>query len=157
MGTPTAVRLEAARKAEAAARMRVQRYSWSEIAAAVGYKYPAGAATAVKRHFDRIPAEATEELRRLELAGLDRAERALQPGIEAGDVKSVHAMIACKVHRARLTGLFDSAAQQQDAGEMAVVQIVMEAVRIVRGHPELSSAEVVRELVTIAEPKGMGK
>lgn len=49
--------------------------------------------------------EQAEHLRDIELRRLDKAQRALQSGVNAGDPKAVHAMLKVMERRARLLGL----------------------------------------------------
>jgi len=105
----TEIALERAANAAKAARLRAQRYGWEHIAQECGYASRGAAYTAVQNELKKIPREAVEELRLVELESLDQAEAALQKRLAKGDTYAVDSMLRIKAQRAKLTGLYEQA------------------------------------------------
>lgn len=86
--------------------LRVQGYSYPEIARELGYQTPGAAYRAVVRGLSRVyPEEEARQLLRLELARLDELLRVLWPKAVEGDLGAIDRVLRIIERRARLMGL----------------------------------------------------
>jgi hypothetical protein len=94
-----------ARQREAQVLERLQRGETFEfIAEALGYKDASGAWRAATRALARIPVAAAEQLRQVDSLRVEEMYRALRPGIERGDTRSIEAALRVLAHKAKLNG-----------------------------------------------------
>lgn len=99
-----------------AARMRLDGASYDEIASACGYASRPGAYGAVQRALARSIKEPADEIRKMELARLDRLHEAVWPVATANppDLAAVASVLKIMKRRAELLGL-DAAKQIEGA------------------------------------------
>lgn len=81
--------VRAAERSALALQLRLQGYTYAEIAERVGYKSKSAAHLAVMREIRRIPAPYAEELRQVEMERLEIALRALYPKVIRGDCNAI--------------------------------------------------------------------
>lgn len=101
---------DAAEKRRQALDMRARRMTYQQIADRIGWGSRGTAHQQVAKELKLIPREAAKELRQIELESLDQAERALGARIMQGDLGAIDRMIKIKDMRAKLTGLYEPAA-----------------------------------------------
>lgn len=102
--------------------------SLAAIAEEVGYADPSGARAAIMRGLrELIPDELREDVRRLELAKLDRLEQANWPNALQGDEKAASVILRCSKSRREILGI-DAPAQVdmrvRREGELVRVEIL---------------------------------
>ena len=97
--------IEAIQHEAQALNLRLEGKTFTEIAAAVGYKDRSGAHHAVMRALDRLVDEPTEQMRNLELKRLDALVRAMWPAATRADPDAVDRVLKIMARRARLMGL----------------------------------------------------
>jgi hypothetical protein len=98
--------ITAATRAAQALALRVQGYSFPEIAQMVGYKTPYGAWQAVYRALKKVPVKDAQALRQLELQRTEVAMRALYPKVIEGDCNAIRRWTELIELRCRVLGLF---------------------------------------------------
>lgn len=98
--------IKASIRAAQAVELRVQGYSYPEIAEKLGYKSPFGAWHAVDSALKKLPAKNVETLRQLELERTEVAMRALYPKVVAGDVQAIRRWTELIELQCRILGLF---------------------------------------------------
>lgn len=102
--------MTAAERAREAARLRTMRVSWDTIAQRLGYSSRGSAYNAVQREIRRIPREAVNELRNIELESLDRMEQAAISQALAGNLGAIDRVLRIKELRGKYTGVFEGVA-----------------------------------------------
>lgn len=105
------VRKEAQEKRAKALRLAAMKWSYDQIAAECGYTNRGSAHRAVQQALKDIPAEAINDIRRVELLGLDDMERAVMARALNGDLGAIRTMLRIKDHRAKLLHLYDDKAE----------------------------------------------
>lgn len=123
----SAAALKVARKQREAVQLRIAGASLAMIAERVGYAHPSGAHQAITRALrEMLPDETREDLRRLEIAKLDRLEMNAWPRALAGDEKAEATIIRAIGLRAKLLGLEAPAVLDVRVreGEMVRVEIL---------------------------------
>lgn len=105
-----AAQLSAAERASEALRLRLMRVPYRQIARSVGYASPASAYRAVERALKNLPRENATALRTQELEALDLAQRTIMPSVLAGHLGAVDRLLKIMDARARISGLYDIAA-----------------------------------------------
>lgn len=95
---------DVARYAEAV-QLRIQGYTYDEIASRLGYAHKGSAHQAVKAALKRTLQEPTDELRKLELERLDYIMRQLFVSFDAGDMRLSDNILRVIEKRHRLLGL----------------------------------------------------
>lgn len=85
--------------------LRLQGFSYRQIAEQLGYADKTGAHDAVQRAQKACVTEKREELRELELSRLDHSLTKLAPAIERGEVPAILAGLKIMERRAKLAGL----------------------------------------------------
>jgi hypothetical protein len=101
----TSARTILARQREAEVLEQLQRgIPFEKIAESLGYKDASGAWRAGTRALVRIPVAAAEQLRQVDSLRVEEMYRALRPGIERGDTRSIEAALRVLAHRAKLNG-----------------------------------------------------
>jgi hypothetical protein len=118
-----------------AAELKGENWTYDEIAKEVGYANKSSACRAVQRALKAAVVPAANALRIREFARLELLWEALEPGIEAGDVKAITE--ARKISES-LRRLFDldgaiEAGQVDDEEKSSIEQLLAEANRIVDG------------------------
>lgn len=98
-------RVEARVKQAQALEMRLEGKTLAEIAEALGYSGPSGAAKALSAALSAVIAGPVEELRAVENARYDVALAGLWPEVKDGDVDSVNAFVKLSARRCKLLGL----------------------------------------------------
>jgi hypothetical protein len=101
-------RLNAYEKAKQAAKLRTMRVSWDTIAERVGYSSRGAAYNAVQREIKRIPREAVNELRNVELESLDSLEQGAMRLALAGNLGAIDRVLRIKELRGKYTGVFEA-------------------------------------------------
>lgn len=86
------------------------RVPWDTIAERLGYASRGAAYNAVKREIAKIPREAVNELRTVELESLDRLEQVAIRQALQGNLGAIDRVLRIKDARAKLTGLHDAPA-----------------------------------------------
>ena len=99
-------RYTAAQRANEALKLRLMSVSYRDIAKRVGYANPGSAFRAVERALKNVPQESARVLRIQELETLDIAQRALMPGVLAGNLGATDRLVKIMDARARLAGLY---------------------------------------------------
>jgi hypothetical protein len=131
-------RIEARQRVTRALEMRKRGVTYADIAAACGYNSPQAAAKAVRTELRRMPEEAREELRQIEMARLDALLAAVWPKAMVGDVAATRAALDVCERRARLLGLdAPTKVAQTDAQgrDMPAIEILRERlVRLIEEH-----------------------
>ena len=96
-------------KANAATKLKLNGYSWDDIAKACGFKNGNSARMQVKVWMQKAIISRGEEYKAeaidLELARLDELQKAVWPAAMAGDTKAVDSVLRVMNHRAKLLGL----------------------------------------------------
>lgn len=87
--------------------------SYDEIAQAVGYSHRGSAHRAVFKALDDREAEGADLLRSIEVARLDRLQRALWDRAVGGEVDAILAVLRIMDRRVRLLGLVTSRSRSQ--------------------------------------------
>ncbi len=86
--------------------LRMAGVPYDRIATELGYANKQNARRAVLAALDAHEADSVKEMRAVEGAVLDRAQRAIWPAIIAGDIEAVRALVRISAQRARLFGLY---------------------------------------------------
>lgn len=108
MTASKAAQAATAQRRAQAVQMRVAGVSWDLIASRLGYSGKAAACKDVTRALERAraeTAEATEQLRQLEAARLDRLQAGLWTSACAGDTRAVDVALKIIDRRVKLLGL----------------------------------------------------
>lgn len=93
--------------------MRASGNTWDEIVETLGFASPGHARDRWTLYLERQPKrEGAEEQRELEMQRLDRLAVALEPKIQANDVRAIEVAIKLLERRARLTGADQPVRQQ---------------------------------------------
>lgn len=103
-------KMTAAERAREATRLRTMRISWDTIATRLGYASRGAAYNAVQREIKKIPREAVNELRNVELESLDRMESAAIGAALAGNLGAIDRILRIKELRGKYTGVFEGVA-----------------------------------------------
>ncbi|GIV22152.1 MAG: hypothetical protein KatS3mg023_3903 [Armatimonadota bacterium] len=98
--------IRAAMRSQQALQLRVQGYSFAQIAEQLGYKTKYAAWHAVYRALQKLPAKNAELLRDIELERTDVALRALYPKVIDGDCNAIKRWTEVIELRCRILGLF---------------------------------------------------
>jgi hypothetical protein len=98
-------RLRAIERQRQALELRKAGVSFDEIGHTLGYAGPSGAYRAVMSALKRTLQEPADEVRKLELARLDRAQRVAWERMLQGDLEALARVIKVMEHRAKLLGL----------------------------------------------------
>lgn len=109
-GSKTERAMSAAERAKEAARLRTMRVSWDSIAQRLGYASRGAAYKAVQREIAKIPREAVNELRNIELESLDRMEQAAIAAAISGNLGAIDRVLRIKELRGKYTGVFEGVA-----------------------------------------------
>lgn len=86
--------------------LRMAGVPYDRIATELGYANKQNARRVVLQALAENEAESVKELRTIEGATLDRAQRAIWPAVIAGDIEAVRALVRISAQRARLFGLY---------------------------------------------------
>lgn len=129
-------RLQAAEKRIRALALRRIGFSYAQIAREVGYRNKGGAYEAVMQELNEGRAEATEEVRLLELERLDRLQAALWPKAvgnpqqgDAPDLPSLDRVLKIMERRAAISGLNTQRIEHSGpAGGPVEIQVVEDVV-----------------------------
>ncbi|HUU02182.1 MAG TPA: hypothetical protein VM425_12125 [Myxococcota bacterium] len=97
--------IASAEKQAQALELRRDGHTLQQIADALGFAGPSGAADCVQRALRATVAEPAEELRILELARLDSYLAALQKKIGTGEPRAIEVALRVSTRRAKLLGL----------------------------------------------------
>lgn len=114
--------LQALEKQTQALKLRLAGVSYEDIARTVGYKGPSGAYQAVKAAMKKTLQEPADDLRKIEVARLDEALRAIWPKVKKGDLLAIDRYLKISDRRAKLLGI-DARAELQLSGEIRVDNI----------------------------------
>ena len=98
-------RLQAVERQRRALELRKAGASFEEIASTLGYAGKSGAYRAVISALKRTLQEPADEVRKLEAARLDRAQRAAWERMLAGDLEALGKVLKVMERRAKLLGL----------------------------------------------------
>lgn len=98
-------RLEAAAKQRQALSLRQAGVTYADIADRLGYAASSGAYKAVMAALDKTLQEPADELRRVELARLDRLQSSVWLAATGGDMTALDRILKIMERRARLMGL----------------------------------------------------
>jgi len=98
-------RLQAVDRQRRALELRKAGASFDEIATTLGYRGKSGAYQAVMSALRRTLQEPADEVRKLELARLDRAQRTAWERMLHGDLDALGKVLKVMEHRAKLLGL----------------------------------------------------
>jgi len=101
-------RLNARQKRERAVQLRIQSYTWSQIASAVGYASPSAAYQAVVEYFKKYPSPDADQLRQMENEKLDRLE---------GDMIAILERQHIVVNTKGIVGRYTGRIQRDELGE----------------------------------------
>jgi hypothetical protein len=85
--------------------LRMAAMSYEQIRQQCGYTHRSAARKAVQRALDRVRAEPIKQVREMAQARLDRALRAVWPGVLRGDRKDIELMLKIEERRAKMLGL----------------------------------------------------
>lgn len=96
---------ELLRKESEAVALRIAGTTYEDIARALGYSSRGDVHRIVTRALSRHQAEQIDEMRNVEGARLDRAQRAIWAAVVRGDLEAVRAFVRISERRARLFGL----------------------------------------------------
>lgn len=98
--------VKAMERQKQALRLRQAGVSYPDIAEALGYKHPSGAAKAVSSALKKTLREPADELRQLELTRLDTMLFAIWPYVRAGNAEFIDRALKIMDARAKLLGLY---------------------------------------------------
>jgi len=98
-------RLRAVERQRRALELRKAGASFDEIGSSLGYRGKSGAYQAVMSALRRTLQEPADEVRKLELARLDRAQRSAWERMLHGDLDALGKVLKVMEHRAKLLGL----------------------------------------------------
>lgn len=98
-------RVEARLKQAQALEMRLEGRTLAEIAEALGYSGPPGAAKALSTALTAVIAGPVEELRALENSRYDAVQGAIWDKVKEADLEAVHAFLRLSHRRCKLNGL----------------------------------------------------
>lgn len=108
-------------RVEYAARLRIHRVRWDEVARRAGYADKGTACKAVLGYLRRRADETTAELREQESALLDAAAAAIMGKVEAGDPRAQDTLIRNRARYAALNGLNAPVAITLSSGTQAAM------------------------------------
>jgi hypothetical protein len=124
-GTKTSPKkIEATARAAEAVRLRVQGFTFTEIAKRAGFRSKQSAFDAVRRALEATLREPCDALRELDLIRLDAIWEVQFANAMNGDVQAANCCLKVLQQRARLLGLDMSPKEAQEQAEPARVMIV---------------------------------
>lgn len=107
MASTTGAKATAAHKRARALALRMEGYSYDDIASEVGYASKGSAHKAVAQGLKDIPREAAEQAREAEMGRLDMMQKAVMQQALAGDPMAVDRVLKVVEARSKLLGLYD--------------------------------------------------